>query len=93
MRVVLAGSVIRITSALRLFSYDPSVRCSNWGAQMSLASSQRTVSSGLPLQKSYDVRILVAAAIVAAGIVVAIGALAAHHGISPGDIGLMAAFP
>jgi hypothetical protein len=87
MRVVLAGSVIRITS------YDPSVRCSNWGAQMSLASSQRTVSSGLPLQKSYDVRILVAAAIVAAGIVVAIGALAAHHGISPGDIGLMAAFP
>ena len=60
---------------------------------MSVAISQRTVSSGLPLQKSYDVRILVAAAIVAIGVVVAIGALAVHHGVSPADIGLMTAFP
>jgi hypothetical protein len=60
---------------------------------MSVASSQRTVSSGLPLQKSYDVRILVAAAIVAVGVVVAIGALAAHHGVSHADIVLMTAFP
>ena len=60
---------------------------------MSIASSQRTVPSGLPLQKSYDVRILVGAAIVAVGIVVAICALAAHHGVNPADIGLMTAFP
>jgi hypothetical protein len=60
---------------------------------MSIASSQRTVPSSLPLQKSYDIRILIAAAIVAVGVVIAIGALAAHHGVSPADIGLMTAFP
>jgi hypothetical protein len=60
---------------------------------MSVASSHRTVSSGLRLQKSYDVRILVAAVIVAVGVVVAIGALAAHHGVSPANLGLMTALP
>ena len=60
---------------------------------MSTVSSQRTVPSGLPLQKSYDVRFLISAAIVAVGVVVAICALAGHQRVSSADIGLTAAFP
>ena len=60
---------------------------------MSIASSQRTVPSSLAIKQSYDVRFLIAFAFVAIGVVVAICALAAHHGVGPADIGLMTAFP
>jgi hypothetical protein len=60
---------------------------------MAIVSSQRTVPSGLSLQKSYDVRFLISVAVVAVGVVVAICALAAHQGVSAADIGLMTAFP
>jgi len=60
---------------------------------MTMVSSQRTVPSGISLQKSYGVRFLISVAVVAVGVVVAICALAAHQGVSPADIGLMTAFP
>ena len=60
---------------------------------MSIASSQRTVPSGLTVKQSYNVRLLMSVAFVAIGVVVAICALAAHQGVSPADIGLMTAFP
>jgi hypothetical protein len=60
---------------------------------MSIASSQRTVPSGLASKKSYDVRILLSVAFVAIAVVVAICALAAHEGVSPADVGLMSVFP
>ena len=60
---------------------------------MSIASSQRTIPSGLASKKSYDVRILVSVAFVAIAVVVAICALAAHQGVSPADVGLMSVFP
>jgi hypothetical protein len=61
--------------------------------QMSIASSQQTVLSGLAIKQSYDVRFRIAVAFVAIGVVVAICALAAHHGGGPAEIGLMTAFP
>jgi hypothetical protein len=66
---------------------------------MSRASSEWTTAnsssfaSGLVSKKSYDVRVLISVAIVTVGVVVAIIALAAPHGISPDEVGLMTAFP
>jgi hypothetical protein len=54
---------------------------------------QHTVPSGLAVKQSYDVRFLIAVAVVAVGVVVAICALATHQGVSPAEIGLMTAFP
>ena len=60
---------------------------------MSIASSQRTVPPSLAVKQSYDVRFLIAVAFVAICVVVALCALAAHHGVGPAEIGLMSAFP
>jgi hypothetical protein len=58
---------------------------------MSIASSERTLPSGLTVKQSY--RFLISIGVVAVGVVVAICALAAHQGVSAAEIGSMSVFP
>ena len=83
--------MINITSTQRSLLYELTHREFERGASHAIASSQRTVPSGLTAKKSY--RILISVAVVAVGVVVAICALAAHQGVSAAEIGLMSVFP
>jgi hypothetical protein len=44
-------------------------------------------------EKSHDFKILISVAVVLLGIVVAVGALVGHHGVSEAELGLMTAWP
>jgi hypothetical protein len=54
--------------------------------------SSRLVAPGA-LEKSYDAKILISAAIVAVGVLIAIAALAGHSGASAEQLALMTAYP